>query len=188
VLIIVRHGRTAANAAGRLLGRLDAPLDEIGEAQAAAMAAAVGPVDRVVASPLERTRRTAEAFGVPVELDERFIELDYGEYDGMPLGDVPGSVWSAWRADAGFAPPGGESIASLGVRVRQGLDELAEAARRDTVVVVSHVSPIKAAMAWALGVGDEVTWRLFVAPASVTRIAVTDHGPVVQSFNETGHL
>jgi broad specificity phosphatase PhoE len=56
------------------------------------------------------------------------------------------------------------------------------------VVVVSHVSPIKAAVAWALGVGDEVTWRLFVAPASLTRIALGDRGPVLHTFNEVAHL
>ena len=68
------------------------------------------------------------------------------------------------------------------------LDELAEAARTETIVVATHVSPIKAAVAWALGVGDEVTWRLFVQPASITRIIVREGGTVLQSFNETTHL
>ncbi len=188
MLIVVRHGRTEANAKGRLLGRLDAPLDPVGREQARALAARVGPVDRVVSSPLARTRETAEAFGLPVEIDERWIELDYGDFDGMPLGEVPAQIWATWRTDLDFAPPGGESLASLGIRVRGALDDLVDSARRQTVVVVSHVSPIKAATAWALGVGDEATWRLFVAPASVTRIAIGDHGPVLHAFNDTGHL
>lgn len=188
MLIVVRHGRTAANAAGRLLGRADPPLDDLGLRQAGGLAAALGPVDRVVSSPLLRCRSTAAGFGVPVEVDERWIELDYGEWDGSVLGDLPASLWSAWRADVEFAPPGGESLVALGERVRAAADDLAADARDRSVVVVTHVSPIKAALAWALGVGDDVAWRAFVAPASVTRIAVGDRGPSLVGFNDTGHL
>jgi broad specificity phosphatase PhoE len=191
-LLIVRHGRTDANARGLLLGRLDVSLDEVGRAQAAALAATVGPVDRVVSSPLARARQTAAAFGRDVEIDDRLIELDYGELDGVALGDVPASLWSDWRRDIGFRPPGGESLAELGARVRAACADLV-VSRGDTdadqtIAVVTHVSPIKAAMAWALGVGDEITWRLFVAPASITRIEATARGAVVRSFNEIAHL
>jgi len=188
VLIVVRHGRTAANAAARLLGRLDVGLDELGVAQAQTLAAAVGPVDRVVSSPLLRTRQTAAVFGAEVETDDRLMELDYGNYDGMALSDVPPELWERWRTDPDFAPPGGESLVELRLRVTAALDDLSEAARVETIVVVAHVSPIKAAVAWALGVGDEVTWRMFVRPASITRIAITDRGPVLHSFNEVAHL
>lgn len=192
MLYVLRHGRTAANASGRLLGRLDVPLDEVGEAQATALAAAVGPVDRIVASPLTRTRQTAAALatvsGVEVEIDDRWLELDYGDLDGVPLADVPAATWAAWRADTAFCPPGGESLADLGVRVREALDDLAADAASRTVAVVSHVSPIKAAVAWALGVDDAATWRLFVSPASVTRIAVQGRGPVLTGFNDVAHL
>jgi broad specificity phosphatase PhoE len=186
--VVVRHGRTAANATGRLLGHLDLPLDGLGEAQAAALAAAVGPVDQVVTSPLLRTRQTAAAFDAPVVVDERLIELDYGSYDGMALREVPADVWAQWRADPDFALPGGESLAALRRRVEATLVELSEVARTQTVVVVAHVSPIKAAVTWALGVGDEVTWRLFVSPASISRIGVGDRGPILQSFNLVAHL
>jgi broad specificity phosphatase PhoE len=190
VLIIVRHGRTAHNASGLLLGRLDPPLDELGRAQAAALAAQVGPVDRVISSPLLRTRETAEAFGHEVEIDERWIELDYGEYDGMPLGEVPPEIWARWRADVDFCPPGGETLRQLGVRVCAALDELAEEASvgEGTTVVVTHVSPVKAAVGWAVGAGDDISWRLWVAPASITRIGITPRGGVLHSFNETAHL
>jgi len=188
VLIVVRHGRTAANAAARLLGHLDVALDELGAAQAQTLAAAVGPVDRVVSSPLIRTRQTAAVFGTEVETDDRLMELDYGDYDGMALSDVPPELWERWRTDPEFAPPGGESLVALRLRVTAALDDLSEAARVQTIVVVAHVSPIKAAVAWALGVGDEVTWRMFVRPASITRIAITDRGPVLHSFNEVAHL
>lgn len=188
MIVIVRHGRTAANASGRLLGRLDVALDEVGEQQAALLAAAVGPVDLVVTSPLQRARQTAAAFDAPVEVDPRWIELDYGELDGTPMGDVPAEVWRTWRSDLSFAPPGGESIDALATRVRSACDDLRERARDETVAVVSHVSPIKAAVAWALGVGDDVTWRMFVAPASITRIETGGPAPSLRTFNEIAHL
>lgn len=188
VLVVVRHGRTTANARGLLLGRLDPSLDEIGVLQADAVAAAVGPVDEVIASPLARTRETAAAFGAPVTIDERWIELDYGELDGTPGSEVPTAVWDRWRADLDFAPPGGESLRRLGQRVRAGAEAAAARAEDATVVVVTHVSPVKASLAWALGVGDQVAWRSYVAPASITRIGVRAGRPVLQSFNETAHL
>jgi broad specificity phosphatase PhoE len=187
-LIVVRHGRTEANAGRRLLGRLDLPLDDLGTAQAAALVAAVGPVDQVVSSPLLRTRQTAAGFDAPVSIDERLVELDYGEYDGLPLDEVPASMWSGMRGDPGYAPPGGESLTALHTRVEEALDELSDLARQETVVLVTHVSPIKAAVTWALGVGDDVVWRLFVSPASISRIGIGEGGPILQSFNEVGHL
>jgi broad specificity phosphatase PhoE len=194
VIHVLRHGRTAANAGGLLLGRRDPPLDEEGERQAALVASRLAAMTmtevRVVSSPLQRCRQTAavvaSALGVEVELDERWIELDYGELDGVALADVPASTWSTWRADVTWRPPGGESLAELGARVRVACEELAPIAT--DVVVVTHVSPVKAAVAWALGVGDEVTWRMFVAPASLTTVAVRAGLPSLHTFNDTAHL
>lgn len=203
-LTLVRHGRTTMNAEGRLLGRLDPPLDPVGEAQAAAAADAVAAMVgdrgdrsvRIVTSPLARTRATAEAIAgglrggaEALEIDDRWIELDYGEFDGVPLAEVPAETWGRWRGDIDFCPPGGESLAALGRRVRAACEELAattataDGGDAGDVVVVSHVSPIKAAVAWALGVGDEVTWRLYLAPGSITRIAVTERGPSLHAYN-----
>jgi len=188
MLVLVRHGQTDANARGLLLGRADPPLSELGRRQAAALASMVPADARVVASPLARTVETAEAFGRAVDVDERWIELDYGTYDGQPVADVPPDVWRAWRADPSFVPGGGESLAALGVRVRAACDDLLEEARDRDVIVVSHVSPIKAALAWALAVGDEVGWRMFVRVASIARVDVGRFGPSLHSFNETPRL
>jgi len=192
VLVLVRHGEAGANAAGRLLGRTESPLTEKGREQAAALAGALGPVGRLVSSPLGRARHTAAALGLglPVEIDERWVEVDYGELEGCALAAVPAEVWARWRADPGFRPAGGESLAEVGARVRAACDELfarsGEGARADTdVVVVSHVSPIKAAVAWALGAGDAVAWRLYLATASITRVAWGVDGPVLQGYNQT---
>jgi broad specificity phosphatase PhoE len=191
MLIVVRHGQTAFNAEGRLLGRLDPPLSEVGRAQAVALAAVVtspGRIRRIVASPLARARETAACFGLPVDIDERWVELDYGPLDGTPVVDVPPELWASWRADASWAPDGAETLASVGRRVREACQELVDEAREGDIVVVSHVSPIKAAITWALGVDDLVVWRLFVAPASVTRIGLGPAGPSLRSFNDTSHL
>ncbi|MDP9465237.1 MAG: histidine phosphatase family protein, partial [Actinomycetota bacterium] len=75
MLILVRHGRTEANAARKLQGRLDLPLDEVGIAQVAGLTEWLGRPDRLISSPLLRARQTAEAFAVPYEVDERWTEL-----------------------------------------------------------------------------------------------------------------
>ncbi|MDP6492738.1 MAG: histidine phosphatase family protein [Acidimicrobiales bacterium] len=188
MLYVVRHGRTESNASGLLLGRGDPPLDELGLLQARATAEAIGPVDRIVSSPLLRARQTAEEFGSDIELDDRWIELDYGDFDGRPVADVSPETWVAWRDDLDWAPPGGESHRQLGARVRQACDDLLDEAAIRDIVVLTHVSPVKTAMAWALGVGDEVAWRCFVETASVTSIGTGRGGPSLRGFNDTGHL
>lgn len=184
MLILLRHGRTHLNAGSRLQGRTDAPLDEHGRHQAQLAAATIGEVDLVVSSPLARARQTADAFGLPVTIDERWVELDYGLWDGSPIAEVELEDWERWRNDLHFAPPRGESIASVGARVRSACQDLAEAAQHKDVLVVSHVSPIKAAICWALGVGDEHAWNIHLTTGSVSRIRTTQGRTVLVSCNE----
>ena len=188
MLILARHGRTAANASGLLQGRVDNPLDAVGLRQAQDIAGALGRPARLVASPLLRTRQTADAFGLPVEIDKRWIELDYGTWDERPVRDVPAETWAQWRADDSFALPGGESLASLQLRVGEAIESLSEEARDHDVVVLTHVSPIKAAIGWALGVGAATSWRMNVSQASITRLRTGKPGPAMLSFNEVWHL
>lgn len=189
MLILVRHGRTAANAAGLLQGRLDQPLDEVGEQQAEAIARYVldvaGPIDAVVSSPLVRARQTAERFGLPVTIDERWLELAYGEYEGVSHADVPSEVWNQWRSDPDFVPTGGEALSALDRRVRAACDDLVDAATGRNLVVVSHVSPMKSAVAWSLDVDVGISWRSHLSHASVCRIEMRPAGPVLLTFNET---
>jgi broad specificity phosphatase PhoE len=194
VLILVRHGESTGNAEGLLLGRIDAPLTERGRVEARSLAPSVAGAGRLISSPLQRALHTATQLGtgLPVEVDDRWIEVDYGEFDGRPLGSVPDEVWMQWRNDPDYRPPGGESLAGAGAgaRVRASLEELfaidGEGARAvDPVVVVSHVTPIKAATCWALGLGDRGAWRLYLATASVTCITWRGTGPVLSQFNAT---
>jgi broad specificity phosphatase PhoE len=174
VLILVRHGRTALNAEGRLQGRLDVPLDDVGREQAKAVVEHVGDVEELISSPLRRATETAEFFGRPFVTDERWSELAYGEFEGTAYTDLPSAAWDHWRANVSWAPEGGESLTAL-----------AERAREHDVAVVTHVSPMKAAVAWVLGSGIEISWRSHLSYASVCRIDMRESGPVLYSFNET---
>jgi probable phosphoglycerate mutase len=188
VIALVRHGETATNRAGRLLGRADPPLTDTGRTQAAevgaALAAGMHPV-AVVSSPLQRALETAAAIAAPigleVERDERLIEIDYGEWDERGFDDVPAEEMRRWRGDPTFAPPGGESLTAVQQRVSQCAAELLARSGDGLVIAVSHVSPIKGAVAWALGVGPDIAWRMRLDLASVTRIG---RGPSLLTFNE----
>lgn len=196
MLIIVRHGRTGANAAGLLQGRVDNELDEVGVLQANQIAAALSRADRrpdrIISSPLLRAHQTAQATaeltGLDISIDERWAELDYGEWDGIPISEVQASDWQRWRADTGFAPPGGESLAQLNSRVSAACDELTAAASDRNVAVFTHVSPIKSAVRWALGTADEISWHLHVSQAQITCIGFRGPMPRLTSYNLTSHL
>lgn len=209
MLILVRHGQSEANAAGLLLGRADSSLTELGRRQAGRIGEALAdsareapggaeearPLARILTSPLARARSTAEIIrdvlgpGAPEpEVEERLIELDYGELEGKRPADLPRGVWSGWRSDPTWRPPGGESFVDLHGRLDPLWVSLAAEAAAGDVIAVSHVSPIKAAVAWALGVGPELAWKLSLGVAAVTRISFAGPSPTLVSFGETGHL
>ena len=184
MLYLVRHGRTHANAKGLLQGRLDPPLDEFGRRQAEAIAERIGPVDEVIASPLLRAQETAGYFGVDIVTDERWLELAYGEYEGVAVGEVPPEVWQSWRTNTEFATKGGESFGALNARVRDACDELTGRLGGRDIVVVSHVSPIKSAVSWALNTTMEIMFHCHLSQASLCRIDIGKFGPLLHSFNE----
>jgi broad specificity phosphatase PhoE len=192
MISFVRHGETAHNREGRLQGRTDVDLSARGLEQVARLGARfpAGSLAAVLTSPLRRARQTAEAIaavcGAPVEVDERLIELDYGDWDGRALADVPPEAWSAWRADPSFSPPGGESLVAVTERIGEFCrDRLADGA----IVAVSHVSPIKAAVAWALGVDERATWRMQLGLATISTIGARPDGSgYLLSYNDGAHL
>ena len=185
MLILVRHGRTALNATGRLQGRIDEPLDDVGRKQAALVAEHVGPVETLISSPLRRATETAEAFGIPFETDERWVELSYGVFEGVAVADTPSEAWDRWQDDVNYVPSGGESLARLDLRVREACEELSRLAGAADIAIVTHVSPIKSAVAWALGATIAISWRSHLSPASICRIEMRRRGPVLTAFNET---
>lgn len=207
MIALVRHGQTTANAEGRLQGRTDLSLSDLGRVQVQRVARHLvqqHPTSprpdadeagdrrvRVVTSPLPRAVQTAEAiaigFGVEVAIEPRLIELDYGDWEGRPLRDVPADDWARWRNDPHFAPPGGESLAAVRARVDSWLDDVLRTSDpgSEVLIAVSHVSPIKAAVCAALGSDDTASWRLHLDVASISRLERRGSGFVVCSFNET---
>jgi len=190
VLTLVRHGQSEANARGLMCGRADPPLTETGRRQARALAAGLPRPTRLVTSPLVRARETAALLGaeVPVEVDTRWTEMDYGELDGQPMTALDGDAWQAWRSDPEHVPAGGESLVAVRDRVAAACVDLAAEAAEGEVVVVSHVSPIKAAVSWALGVGIEIAWRMFLVDAAVCRIDTSGPVPLLLAVNDAGPL
>ncbi len=102
--------------------------------------------------------------------------------------EVPDAVWRGWRTDTTFAPEGGESYAALDSRVRSALVELTPRIQDRDVVVVSHVSPIKAAVAWALHATTDIMFHCYLAQASLCRIDMGFFGPILRSFNEQAEI
>jgi broad specificity phosphatase PhoE len=188
MLILARHGRTAANAQGLLQGRMDQPLDEVGREQARKIAVALASVDVVISSPLRRAVETAVALGKKIEIDDRWIEMDFGNLDGQRRQDIDPAIWIRLQRDVHYQPEGGESLANMMLRVTPALDELLARSEHETIAVFSHVMPIKAAFSHVLHIGMETAPRTYLDQASLTRMTMTPVGAVLHSFNETGHL
>lgn len=191
MIILIRHGQTTTNALGLLVGRSDPELTELGQLQAMALRPHLLNVREVWASPLQRARITAR-LAVPhveVKINDAFIEVDYGELDGQPLSVVTGEQWQAFETDHNVAIGNGESLASVDTRVHAQLDALL--ADRNSLLhqndehlaIVSHVSPIKSAMAWALGAPGSVVWRSRLDNGSITMIGTRRTSPTLIHFN-----
>lgn len=189
ILILLRHGRTPNNAQARLQGQFDSPLDEVGFEQSAVVGEALRdrwPVDRLIVSSRRRTQQTARAAGladVPTTVDDRWTEIDFGAYDDRRIGDVMAELGAAWASDVSYAPPGGESMTGLHERVGEAVAELAGEATTSNILVVTHATPIKSAVAWLLGGGAEMIMRMRVSLASVTAFRPVAHGLVLDEFN-----
>lgn len=197
-MLLVRHGETPLSGV-RYSGRGDPELTERGRAQAGAVARRLSTVDgvaAVVSSPLRRARATAEtvasALGLPLAVEDDLVETDFGRWDGLTFAEAR-ERWpaehAAWLADAATAPPGGESVQQVARRVRKARDRLLAAYPGRTVVVVSHVTPIKLLLCSALGAPAASLFRLHLDTAGLSTVDWYPDGPaVVRLVNDTGHL
>ena len=133
---------------------------------------------------------TNDSTTLGIAIEKRFQGFEFPAKVKMAVSGCPRNCAESTVKDVGVvATEGGECFGALDARVRAACDELAERIGGEDIVVVSHVSPIKAAVAWALGIGDEVAWRMWVGPASITRIGVGRDGrPSLRGFNDVAHL
>ncbi|MGH3239070.1 MAG: histidine phosphatase family protein, partial [Spirillospora sp.] len=196
--VLLRHGETPLSVEKRFAGTGDVPLTATGVAQARAAALALKGrgLDAIVTSPLSRCRATAAEIaavtGLDVRVEDGFRETDFGEWDGLTFAEA-GEAWpaelKAWLADPDVAPPGGESFAAVSRRVRTALDKLKVRYREQTVLVVSHVTPIKLLVMDALGAPMTSLYRMHLDVAALSSIDWFADGPTsLRAFNDVPHL
>ncbi|MEV7013168.1 bifunctional RNase H/acid phosphatase [Streptosporangium sp. NPDC051022] len=199
-LLLLRHGETPMSTERRFSGLGDPELTPNGVAQAQAAAARLARepynVQVIVSSPLRRARATAEAVaartGLEVVVEDELREVDFGAWEGHTFTEIqrrwPDEL-ATWLADPSAAPPGGESFGEAARRVQTIGDRLVERYEGRTVLVVSHVTPIKMLLRSALLAPLAALYRMHLDLAALSLIEYYADGPaVVKAFNDTSHL
>lgn len=198
-LLLLRHGQTELSRQRRYSGRGNPELTEAGRSQAADAArylASKGGIDAVVTSPLRRAHDTAaaaaDALGLPVRVDDDLIETDFGEWEGLTFAEAAErhpDLHGRWLRDTGLRPPGGESFDDVAGRVQRARDRIVADHGPATVLVVSHVTPIKTLLRLALAAGPTILHRLHLDLASLSIAEFyPDGGASVRLVNDTSYL
>jgi broad specificity phosphatase PhoE len=197
-LLLLRHGQTPLSIDRRYSGHGDPALTPVGLAQAAGAAARLGAVREittVLTSPLQRARQTAamvaDATGVPLAVRDGLIETDFGEWEGLTFAearDRDPELHAKWLGAEDIAPPGGESFAAVRTRVATELASIVAEYEGETLVVVTHVTPIKMILRQALGGSSEILFRMHLDLAGLSEVDVfPDGGTCVRLVNDTSH-
>jgi len=196
---LVRHGETAQNMQMRYIGVRDEPMTSNGKRQARRTAAALSklPIRVIFSSPLSRAVDTAiyiqAACGAEIRVDSRLAEGSFGEWEGLTRAEVLGlgrrdaDLLARWESDPASAPPGGESMESVQKRIISLMDELRKDFSGSSVVLVSHVGPIKALLATVLGMPLQSSRRLFLDPCTIS-VVEWGNRPLLRLFNSHAHL
>ncbi|OBJ73388.1 bifunctional RNase H/acid phosphatase [Mycobacterium sp. 1274756.6] len=198
-LLLLRHGQTELSVQRRYSGRGNPPLTEVGRQQADAAArylAQRGGIAAVVSSPLQRCRDTAavaaDALGLEVTVDEDLTETDFGAWEGLTFleaAERDPELHRTWLADTATTPPDGESFDAVAHRVRRARTRLIAEHGGATVLVVSHVTPIKTLLRMALDAGPGILYRLHLDLASLSIAEFfPDGGAAVRLVNQTAYL
>ncbi|HET6503050.1 MAG TPA: bifunctional RNase H/acid phosphatase [Amycolatopsis sp.] len=204
-MLLLRHGQTELSIDRRYSGRGDVALTEAGREQAAAAAKRIagmpgvlagGAAAPVVCSPLTRTKQTAQAvadaIGGRVETHQGLLETDFGEWEGLTFAEAARrdpEVHGRWIRDTSVVPPGGESLEAVYRRAVETCEELIAAHRGRTIIVVSHVTPIKSLLRFGLDAGPSVFFRMHLDLASLSIVEFYPDGNAsVRLANDTSHL
>ncbi|MGW1717203.1 bifunctional RNase H/acid phosphatase [Streptomyces sp. NPDC002156] len=200
--VLLRHGETPLTPQKRFSGSggTDPSLSDVGRDQAERVAESLarrGTIEAIIASPLTRTRETAAAvaarLGLDVTIDDGLRETDFGAWEGLTFGEVreryPDDM-NAWLASPKAEPTGGgESFAATARRMAVTRDKLIAAHAGRTVLLVTHVTPIKTLIRLALGAPSESLFRMELSAASLSAVAYyADGNASVRLFNDTSHL
>lgn len=198
-LLLLRHGQTELSVHRRYSGRGNPALTEVGRRQADAAArylAQRGGISTVFASPLQRAYDTAaaaaKALGLDVTVDDDLIETDFGAWEGLTFTEAAEhdpELHGRWLRDTSTAPPGGESFDAVAERVSRFRDRIVAAHQGSTVLVVSHVTPIKMLLREALDAGPGILYRLHLDLASLSIAEFySDGASSVRLVNQTAYL
>ncbi|KWX65811.1 bifunctional RNase H/acid phosphatase [Mycobacterium sp. NAZ190054] len=198
-LLLLRHGQTELSVERRYSGRGNPELTELGARQADAAARYLGEkggVDVVVSSPLQRAHDTAtaaaKALGLDVDVDEDLIETDFGAWEGLTFLEASRrdpELHRRWLRDTSVPPPGGESFDAVATRVSRAQRRLVAEHPGQTVLVVSHVTPIKTLLRMALDAGPAILYRLHLDLASLSIAEFYPDGAAsVRLVNQTAYL
>lgn len=198
-LLLLRHGQTELSVQRRYSGRGNPALTEVGRRQADAAArylAQRGGISAVFASPLQRAYDTAaaaaKALGLDVTVDDDLIETDFGAWEGLTFAEAAErdpELHRRWLRDTSTAPPGGESFDTVADRVLRGRERIVAAHQGTTVLVVSHVTPIKMLLREALDAGPGILYRLHLDLASLSIAEFySDGASSVRLVNQTAYL
>jgi probable phosphoglycerate mutase len=199
VTILLRHGDTRLSPEHRFSGLSDEPLSANGARQVKAAAhrlASGAPIDAIVSSPLPRAAATAAIVAGELALrpatDDDLRETDFGDWEGLTITEIS-ARWPeavvAWQHDPRQAPPGGESFADTACRVNRACERILREHRGQTVLVVSHITPIKIMLCRALGAPLIALYRFYLGSACINEIQW--HGSAfaaVRKVNDTSHL
>jgi broad specificity phosphatase PhoE/ribonuclease HI len=197
--LLLRHGQTELSVQRRYSGRGNPALTDLGRRQAEAAAqylAQKGGIAAVITSPLQRAYDTAaaaaKALGLDVSVDEDMIETDFGAWEGLTFGEAAErdpELHRRWLRDTSIKPPDGESFDSVANRVRRAQRRIIAEHGGDTVLVVSHVTPIKTLLRLALDAGQGILYRLHLDLASLSIAEFYPDGVAsVRLVNQTAYL
>lgn len=198
-LLVIRHGRTAWNKDEHFRGRIDLPLDEVGQQQAQAVAgrlAAEYQPAAILASPLQRARQTAaaigHALGQPVEVDEGLLDLDFGDFSGLSAVEAQAQLpefYQAWLSvPHTLRFPHGESLDDVGQRLNEVLARLIETYPARQVVLVTHEAVGQILLCRLLRIHNGHFRHFQIDPASLTVCDLASSRATLVTINDTCHL
>ncbi|GAB4334646.1 MAG: histidine phosphatase family protein [Candidatus Abyssubacteria bacterium] len=197
-IYLIRHGQTDWNKEKIFRGRADVPLNDRGRAEAAALARHLEFMrpKACYSSPLSRAWETARYVARPHALevtpDQGLIDIDYGEWQGLPDAEAEtrfGELYRMWReAPHRVRFPKGESLAMVRKRALRSLDRIRDENPQGDVIVVSHRVVTKVVMCAALGLGNSAFWKIRQDNCAFNIIELSENGPIVAVMNDTCHM
>lgn len=194
-LILIRHGQTNWNLEQRFQGQSDIPLNETGRKQAHALAERLSAkrFDAVYSSDLQRATETAKIICAPqIHPDLRLREVNFGDWEGMTYDEIKAKhpeTLAAWEADIfKNAPPNGETLEGLSVRVQSMLDELRGKHEDQKILIVAHGGVLQTLICLALKLPPTMYWQFHLSTASLSEVAFYPDGAILNSLNDTCHL